>query len=90
MLGASSLPCTESKAQEVRGGRRTALEFIEVQHLQAMGRAWIVRVGRSDRPHGRTQGQAANAAHAVDAYFHGADPYYSTIVELLGRIMSVL
>jgi hypothetical protein len=64
-------------------GRRTALELIEVYHLQAVGRTRVF--GRPVYgPHGRTQGQAANPTHAVDAYFHGADPYYSTIIELLG------
>jgi hypothetical protein len=51
------------------GGCGTPLEFIEVNHLQPVGFAWVIsRTVR--RTHGRTQCQTTDTAHAVDANFH--------------------
>lgn len=57
------------KGQQMGRGGRSALEFVEVHHRQAVARAGIVRLALG-RAHGRTQGQTADAAHSVDTDFH--------------------
>ena len=52
-----------------RGRGGAALELVEVHHLEAVARARVVR-GPLGRAHRGAQRQTADAAHAVDAYFH--------------------
>ena len=57
------------KRQQVGSGGCTALEFIEVNHIQSVGLAGIVR--RSMRcAHGGPQCQTPDTSHAVDADSH--------------------
>jgi hypothetical protein len=54
----------------MRGGRSATFELVQVHHLQAVACAGVVRLALGSA-HGRTQGQTADAAHTVDADFHG-------------------
>src|SRR5690606_32288235 len=57
------------EGEQVGGSRRAALQFVEVDHFQAVARARVVRLPLC-RTHRGAQRQAADAAHAVDANFH--------------------
>jgi hypothetical protein len=54
----------------MRCGRCAALEFVQVHHLQAVACAGVIRLALGSA-HRCTQGQTADAAHAVDSDFHG-------------------
>jgi len=56
--------------QQMRGGCGTALEFIQVDDLEPVVGARVVG-GAIRCAEGRPKGQAADAAHAVDANSHG-------------------
>ncbi len=56
------------EGEQVGGGGRAALDFVEVHHLQAVARARVVCLPLC-RTHRSTQCQAPDAAHAVDADF---------------------
>ena len=61
------------KREQVSCGGCTALEFIEVNHIQSVGLAGIVR--RSKRcAHGGPQCQTPDPSHAVDANFVRSHP----------------
>ena len=62
-------PLHAVEGEQVRGGRRAALEFVEVDHFQPVARARVVRLPLCCTHRG-AQRQAADAAHAVDANFH--------------------
>jgi hypothetical protein len=53
----------------MRGGRDAALEFIEVNDVQAVARARVVGRAR-DRAAGRAKGEPPDASHAIDAHSH--------------------
>ena len=55
--------------EQVGSGGGAAAQFVEVQHLQAVAAAWVVR-GAFGGTHSGTQRQAADPAHAVDADLH--------------------
>ena len=78
-MSARQRPCTLSNCQQVGGGGGAALEFVEVHHLQAVAGARVIR-WPFGCAHRGAQGQAADAAHAVDADFH-VNSYISRIVE---------
>jgi hypothetical protein len=54
----------------MRCGRNATFEFVQVHHLQAVACAGIVLLALGSAQ-GSSQGQTANAAHAVDTDFHG-------------------
>ena len=57
--------------EQMRGRRRTALELIDVHDLEPVVRARVAS-GAKNAAHRRPQCEPADAAHAVDADFHGA------------------
>ena len=54
---------------EMGGGRRTALEFIEVYHLQTVASTWIVVLAIGGA-HRSAQRQPADPAHSIDPDSH--------------------
>ena len=57
------------KSQQVGGGCCTALEFVEVHHVQAVVRPWVIIWPFCGSECG-AQAKSADAAHAIDAYSH--------------------
>ena len=57
------------EGQQVRGGRATAFDLIDINHLQAVARARIVG-GPFRGAQGGAQCQAPDTAHAIDPDLH--------------------
>jgi hypothetical protein len=71
------------EGQQVRGGRGSSLDLVEMDHLQAIARARIVG-GPFRGAEGCPQGEAADTAHAIDPDFHddSGDRVRMTILQL--------
>ena len=63
--------------QQMRGRRGTALQFVDMHDIEPIVGARIVG-GALHAAHRGAQGQAADAAHAVDADTHGQRPPTAT------------
>lgn len=61
------------KGEQMRGGCRPALEFVEMNHLQTIAGARIIS-GTLGRPHRGAQRQPSNPAHAVNTDLHCEAP----------------